>query len=295
MSQKFGFTPKLFKRIFFNVRNKYRLVIMDESFHEKLSFRLSRLNVLVSVSVTAISLVVITICLIVFTDIREYIPGYTNEKITQQAYHNEFMIDSLQKVVATHSTLISIIKQSFDNQIPEETVQQYRDSLKDYSNIKYRISIEDSMLRKEMQKADKYNVRKTYFDQTSSLNNSKTHFLFFTPLNGKVQEAYDHQSQIYGITINGQKNEVIKTVLDGVVILTDWTPESNHIVMIQHENNTISIYKYCSSLLVNPGDFIKSGDPIAFIGNSGNRTIPQLYFELWISGSAVNPQDYIIF
>ena len=58
--------------------HKYRLVILNEStFEEKISFKLSRLNVFVTGTLLIIALIGFTTLLIAFTPLREYIPGYS--------------------------------------------------------------------------------------------------------------------------------------------------------------------------------------------------------------------------
>jgi len=71
------FGSKRFKeKWLFKLKNKYRLVIMDDdNFAEKFSFRLSRLNVFVAVGSLAIILILLTTYIIAFTPLREYIPG----------------------------------------------------------------------------------------------------------------------------------------------------------------------------------------------------------------------------
>lgn len=67
-----------FKRL----SNKYRLVVMnDETFEERLSFRLSRLNVFIAVGASVIILIIITTYIIAFTPLREYIPVMVTNRI----------------------------------------------------------------------------------------------------------------------------------------------------------------------------------------------------------------------
>lgn len=61
---------------------KYRLVVLNEdTFEERFSFKLNRLNVFVFGSVLVIILISLTIFLIAFTPLREYIPGYSSSKL----------------------------------------------------------------------------------------------------------------------------------------------------------------------------------------------------------------------
>ena len=100
----------------------------------------------------------------------------------------------------------------------------------------------------------------------------------------------------YGIDIVAPRNEAIKATLDGMVVLSTWTSETGYILGIQHNNNLLSIYKHNSVLLKKAGNYVKAGEVIAIIGESGELTTGlHLHFELWHHGRPVNPQDYIIF
>jgi len=66
---------------------KYRLVIMhDETLEERLTFRLTRLNVFIASGLLIIILIILTTILIAFTPLREYIPGYTNIGLQKDLY-----------------------------------------------------------------------------------------------------------------------------------------------------------------------------------------------------------------
>ena len=65
--------------------HKYRLVILNEdTFEERFAIKLTRLNVFVLTSLSAILLVFFTILLIAFTPLREYIPGYSSAKLKKE-------------------------------------------------------------------------------------------------------------------------------------------------------------------------------------------------------------------
>ena len=84
--------------------------------------------------------------------------------------------------------------------------------------------------------------------------------------------------------------------MSGTVVMSDWTSKTGYVIGIQHKNNFFSIYKHNSLLLKSIGDFVKAGEPVAVIGNSGELSSgPHLHFELWRLGVPVNPEDYILF
>ena len=88
----------------------------------------------------------------------------------------------------------------------------------------------------------------------------------------------------------------VSTVLDGVVIFTDWTVKTGYVIQVQHANNLLSIYKHNSTLLKKQGDYVRAGEVIAIVGNTGEEsTGPHLHFELWRAGNPLNPEDFIKF
>ncbi|WP_010134649.1 M23 family metallopeptidase [Ochrovirga pacifica] len=79
---------------------KYRLVVFTEdSFEEKFSFKLNRLNVFVFGGVFSILLIVFTSCLIVYTSLKEYIPGFESPDLKKKAILMNAELDTLQQKI----------------------------------------------------------------------------------------------------------------------------------------------------------------------------------------------------
>ena len=290
------------KQWLIKLKNKYRLVVMnDDTFEEKLSFRLSRLNVFVALGTLSILLVFLTTYIIAFTPLREYIPGYTNLKLTKESYNNALKIDSLQSIAHSQELYLYNLKLLLEGKVVIDKVQQPRDTTKKYNNIVLTKSKEDSILRHYVESKDnKYDLASQDLmiqsDEQAQANSTINSFLYFTPLKGVILNGFDIVKKHYGIDIAGKKDDVIKSVLDGTVIFANWTLETGYIIGIQHQHNLISVYKHNSALLKKAGDYVKAGEAISFIGNSGELTTgPHLHFELWYNGSPVNPRDYISF
>ena len=78
--------------------DKYRLVVLNEdTFEERFSLKLSRLNVFVLGGVISFLLILITTFFITFTPIKEYIPGYSSTDLKIKATKLAFETDSLKR------------------------------------------------------------------------------------------------------------------------------------------------------------------------------------------------------
>src|SRR5437868_6549297 len=116
------------------------------------------------------------------------------------------------------------------------------------------------------------------------------------PVEGYVTEDYDPAKEHFGVDIAAKSDAPVVSVLDGKVISAAYTLETGYVITIQHTNNLVSFYKHNSRVLKKPGEFVKAGDVVAIVGNTGElSTGPHLHFELWHEGKSLNPKDYIAF
>lgn len=284
------------KKWYYRLRDKYRLVILNEdTYEEKLSFRLSRLNVFIALTTTALVLIVLTIFIIAFTPIREYIPGYMDPTIPSRVYALDMMVDSLEKSMEEKDQYIERIRKIILGEEIENIMPDQPESNVNYDTITLKKSKEDSILRAEYEAQSQYNL----YGFDSRLNTraeDEKLILFFSPIKGIVVNAFDVANEHYGIDIVSEEGTPVKSILDGTVIFTEWTIETGNIIGIQHSGDFLSIYKHNARLLKKQGDLVKAGDPIAIIGGSGElSTGPHLHFELWYRGTPVNPLEYINF
>lgn len=283
---------------YYRLRDKYRLVVMNDiTFEERLSLRLTRLNVFIVLGTTTVLLIVLTTLLISLTPLREYIPGYTDLDLYQKVYDLQNKTDSLERSFAQKDLYFQNLKNIIEgNPIQEEIIiDTNRRVSQNYDSITMTRSVEDSILREEYENQNRYSI---YFNDRSNLFNGGTasNLTFFTPVSGFVTTFFSLAENHFGIDIVAKKNETIKATLDGTVVLSDWTVETGYVIAIQHQKNYISFYKHNSALLKKVGSFVKAGDPIAIIGESGELTTGlHLHFELWHNGSAINPLEYMTF
>jgi len=277
---------------------KYRLVFMhDETLEERLTFRLTRLNVFIALGTITIILIFLTSVLIAFTPLREYIPGYTNVGLIKDLYDLQLKTDSIEQDLNRKDLYIENLKRIISGEEIVEDLALPKDTVTKYSEIRLTRSQEDSILRVEIENQSKYSLYQIETaEKVSQRSMTLGNMLFFTPIKGVITNVFDTDKQHFGIDIVSRKNEAIKSVLDGTVILSTWTVETGYVIGIQHPQGIVSFYKHNSALLRRVGDIVKAGEAIAIIGETGELTTgPHLHFELWSQGTPVNPQDYISF
>jgi murein DD-endopeptidase MepM/ murein hydrolase activator NlpD len=281
--------PKKFERL----KNKYRLVIVDEdTFEEKISLRLSQLNVFVTIGISSLVLILLVIILIAFTPLKEFIPGYANVNIRKQGVENFLKSDSIQVVLAENSLYIDNIKHIIQGNPIAFDDKSIVDPTVNYTDIKNEPIGEDSVLRNMIETEEKYNLFKTAGSTPGNISS----FIFLQPLKGTVTNRFNIKKKHFGIDVVAPKNEAIKATLDGTVIFAEWTVETGYVIQLQHADNIVSIYKHNSVLHKEVGDHVKAGEVVAIVGNSGElSTGPHLHFELWYNGIPINPEDYMMF
>lgn len=272
--------------------HKYRLVILNENtFEEKISFKLSRLNVFVTGSLCIIGLIGLTTLLIAFTPLREYIPGYSSTRLKKQATDLTYETDSLVRVLSNTNRYLDNIRMVLSGDIENNEVN--RDSLReqfklDPSTIDLTPIKQDSLLRAEVALEDKYNL----FDR----NTVKSEVTLFPPISGVVSQKYDGQKKHYAVDVVASRGTAVKAVANGMVIFAEWTADTGHVIILEHKDGLLSVYKHNGSLNKTQGDIVRSGEVIASVGNTGEFTTgPHLHFELWDKGTPVDPLNYIDF
>lgn len=279
------------KRFQLFLRRRYRLVILnDTTFGEKFSLRMSPYGILIGVLAITIVMTSLVISLVAFTPLREYIPGYGDVTERKQLLVLSLRADSLEHSLSTRDLYINSVFNAFTEKVETKGPKPKRDTTGKYTKINIKASDADLEFRQnyEQGKNSSSVARMIY----AGLNET----VFFSPVKGLISTAYSITEEHLGVDIVTREDETIKSTLNGTIIFTGFTAQDGNIVTVQHNNNLISIYKHCSSILKTRGSRIKSGEAIAVVGNSGEKSNgPHLHFELWYNGSPVNPQEFVSF
>jgi murein DD-endopeptidase MepM/ murein hydrolase activator NlpD len=279
------------RKIKYKLLNKYRLVVLNEdTFEERLTFKLNRLNVFVFSIILVFTLILVTSIFIAFTPLREYIPGYSSVTLKKNAVQLAYKTDSLQQVIKINELYFSSIKKVLKGDV--SSVNFNKDSIIeaakiDITGIDINTSKEDSLLREKVSLEDKYNPL---------INNSEINFVLFPPVKGIISQEFNAREKHYAIDIVTSKDAPVKSAADGTVIFSEWTTQTGYVIIIEHSNNLISVYKHNSQLSKEQGTLVKAGEVIATAGNTGElSTGPHLHFELWSDGYPIDPTNFIDF
>lgn len=250
--------------------------------------------------IAVLALMVVTAIIIFFTPLREYFPGYTDKSaLEREVYALNRRADSIERELYRKDIYFKNLKMVVEGYDFAADSMNQRDIYApllgfDIDTIEIRKSVQDSALRAEFEEANLYNLML----QSNLIKTSHYYGVdnFFTPLTGTVIRAYDPDNGHYGVDIAAPENQVIKAVLDGTVVFASWTLDFGYTIGIQHNDNYFSTYKHNATLLKKEGDFVKAGEAIAILGESGEAIAePQLHFELWRNGLSLDPQQYINF
>lgn len=282
---------KFHKAFWHNFRFKYKISILNENTLEEVAgLHLSKLNG-ASVLLTIVILVFsVTAGIIAFTPLRNYLPGYLNSEVRSQIMDNALRADSLAQIVERQNMYLMNIQDIFRGEIRPDTIQ----SMEELTIIR-----EDSLMertqreeefRRQYEEAEKYNLN------TINVQSQADGLIFYTPTRGNISSRFNEEIRHFGIDIAANPNESVVAALDGTVIMSAYTAETGYVMMIQHNQEFISVYKHCGALLKREGETVTAGEAIALVGNTGTLTTgPHLHFELWYRGKAVNPENYIVF
>jgi len=295
MEEKIGWWEKWQDKL----QHAYRLVIMrDETFEEVGSYKLNLLNLYLVLSTVVVVLAVLIFALIAYTPLKSYLPGQDSVSSVREVIRLNREIDSLSQAMLDWQVLMEAEKNRLLQRLGDTPGDVELVTVDSLLLVDEPVPAEvDEQLREEVQ-IDQIGVamRTGLIDNTFQSKQRLEQLFFVAPVNGEISAGFNLAKNHQGVDVLAPRHTPVKSALDGYVFLSDWTLETGNTIGIQHGNNIITFYKHNSSLLKPVGSFVKAGEAIAIIGNTGTLSDgPHLHFELWYNGKAVNPVDYISF
>ena len=114
------------------------------------------------------------------------------------------------------------------------------------------------------------------------------------PINGKLLKKYGEKKKKTGlkwrgVLIESVQGSHVSAVSQGKIVFADWFRNFGLLIIIDHENDYLSLYGHNQRLLKSIGDFVQTGEKIATVGDSGGQKNSALYFEIRKGKKTLNP------
>ena len=279
-----GFFKKLF--------NDYKVVVSSEdTFEEKFAFKASKINVFVLMLVYSVILISFTISIVFFTQLRELVPGYSSSDLLNRAIYLTQKTDSLERQIELNNKFYKSIEDVLSGKT-DEFIERENITIDSSLNKKNFFSIspnsEDSILRNYVDSQDKFNLTKNELVIENKM--------FFSPIKGDITQTFNFEENHFAIDIAADIGTPVKSILDGKILFSEWSVDTGHVIIVDHGDNIVSVYKHNSKSLKEQNDFVQAGEVIAYSGNQGSLSSgPHLHFELWKNGTPIDPEPLLNF
>lgn len=118
------------------------------------------------------------------------------------------------------------------------------------------------------------------------------------PVRGTVTGRFgarreDGQSVWKGLFIRAADGADVRAVAAGVVVFADWLRGYGNLLIIDHDDDFLSVYGNNQTLLADVGQKVTAGKTVATVGSSGGQEESGLYFELRHQGQAFDPGKWL--
>lgn len=115
------------------------------------------------------------------------------------------------------------------------------------------------------------------------------------PTTGYVTRGFDPGRGHLGMDIAGKAGTTIIAAADGYVVFAGWTQMDGNMLILSHAGGYLTFYKHAQSLTRTAGMFVRRGDPIGTLGDTGETSQgPHVHFEIWKDGSPRDPSLFMM-
>ena len=270
---------------------RLRISVIDDNTHRQIWVMRGKRSRLIfsAVSVFIVTILAVYI-LIAVTPVKTFLPGYPDSHQRRAAAANAMTIDSLETVVARWEFYAENLRRvldgtetiSIDSLLRRKGTAEAATGTQDYSRS-------DSLLRAAAEEAERFGLH----TENRKLPIEGMHF--FPPVKGVISADYESVYHPF-LEVSAHSGAIISAVADGSVMTASWSDEDKYTIIIQHENDLVSIVKGAGKATARVGSKIKAGAPVGVMQEAASPADAQiLRFELWYKGEAVNPAEYIKF
>ncbi|HEY8850455.1 MAG TPA: peptidoglycan DD-metalloendopeptidase family protein [Thermoanaerobaculia bacterium] len=168
----------------------------------------------------------------------------------------------------------------------------------DLGDNPYRDDLDKMAFRSHRLEKDLSLLEKKFVEQAQLLSSTPS----IAPVRGILTDGFGGRSDPFtgepgthnAIDISSAVGQAVRAPADGIVVKAEWANGYGNVIYLAHPFSGYSTrYGHLSNFAVNPGQHVKRGDIIAYVGSTGRSTGPHLHYEVRVNNNPVNPLEYI--
>ena len=265
-----------------NKRRKYRFAMLDDlTLREVFHIRVSLLGAISFITISIVALIVLLSVLIVYTPLRNILPGYS-ASLRQQLIQESARVDSLQADLTLQRQYLDVIKQLTAGDIQSDSVQ----SLDSMQRVERAQILEQQ--RNEVTESFKEQYELKERDRLLLFDvPSRTVQQLYRPVRGAIMQSARPDLHIYATSIATAKNESVLAMMRGRIVHTERAADNSFTLVLQ-QTQYLMVYRGVTKALKPKGASVEAGEAIGVM--DGDRNIE---IELWDNGKFVNIEEVI--
>lgn len=255
----------------------------DLTLREVFHFRVSLLSAISIITIAIVTLIVLLSVLIVYTPLRNILPGYS-ASLRQQLIDESARVDSLQADLTMQRQYLDVIKLLAAGDIQTDSVQSL-DSLQRVERAQILEQQRNDYTESfKAQYEQKEHERLMLFDNASN----KSVLQLYRPVRGVITESANPAERKYGVSVRTTKNENVLSIMRGQIVLIERAEDNTFSIVLQH-TPYLSIYRRVTKPMKTQGMLVEGGEVIGVMDGE-----TELELELWDAGVFVNPEEVIV-
>lgn len=229
-----------------------------------------------------------------YTSVLDVLPGYRtkSERMTDEITTNIMRIDAMERTMADSLRYNEVVTTILMGSTPTLHSTVMTDTIR-YDKSTVMPTRADSLLRRALESTEgEYSLSNTKPLRTEAA-------MFNAPMRGTVTRSFDAPESSFDMAIMGLGgDDSVMAIENGTVVGVQRAADAKSVIIMQHGEGYVSIYKQLGEVLVRKGQHITSGTVIGHLADpseQGSAVAMELGFELWRDGTAVDPERYILF
>lgn len=295
-----------FSEIVHNLGNRITVIVMDEEGLDPPRRHLINPSQIFGFFVGGVFFVtIIILCLLLFTPVRGFLPGYGTIQMRSDARLNQLRLRAMEDTLAMQAEYVNQLRDLMMGTVDTTAIRPSRRPQPVFSIQGDRLEPTFDPISADWEDHEQPALPLTRLSSEVSLPASLSsiearylsglRFPVLPPVSGIVSRGFEARTGHYAIDVAVNEGSVVRAIGDGYVIMADWTHDGGQIIAIQYADGFVSVYKHNSRLLKRLGNRVRDREAVALSGNSGEITTgPHLHFELWHNGLAQDPNYYVI-